>query len=176
MKNKKEKKAFKYSVYIFIALAIGTLAVIFVDSLRIEQPKLNISVGNSVYEAINQATLIDTLFEKKKTEYESPIKTVQARNYRSIKVNKGEELVLSTEKISGIKTSLKPPEAQTIDLNMWKNGDENEVIVSEANIISTPNSYKIGVNAPNSKGEYIVCVNLEYNKANMRYTFKLQVD
>lgn len=177
MEKKKVKECFKkYGIFGFVLIAIIVLAVAFYDNYSNNQPGLKINVGARIYDAINQPLVVETLFDKTTNEYDSPLETIEQRKYEAIVVNKNQKIILETEKISGIKTSLVPPNSNSINFKIWKEGENNNLKVLDGSIYDDNNKYRISMIAPQEAGEYVVSLNLDYNKSKMRYTFKLSVN
>ncbi len=175
-KGQKLKKVFKkYGIFSTIAIGLFIMIFTFANNFSNTQPNLNINVGATTYNAINQAISVETMFEKTKNEYESPVETIEQRRYNAIKVSKNEKIVLETERISGLKTTLVPPDSNSINFKMWKNNSQDELQVKDAAVYTDNSKYKISMIAPDEEGEYVVSLNLDYSKSKMRYTFKIEV-
>ena len=174
-KNKLKKKLAKYGIFSLLVLSLVIVIFLFTNIYADTQPDLKIKVGNNEYNAINQPLVVDTMFDKVENEYESPMQVVEKRKYNAIQVTPGSKLVLITEALSGIRTTLVPPGKENTTCYIWKNGIDNEVQATNASTYANHNNYKVILEAPEQPGEYIVSLNLDYNKSKMRYSFKIDV-
>lgn len=162
--------------YAKICVILGTMFLLIwfssksiVYSMEHKVPQLYVITKGRVTNAdiLKKATNLDSL------NYFCPVEYVEKYDIPYVKVEKGEEIELQTEKLASVKPE--KIKKENIYLKQFKNMDKDSMQDAEITSAEIENISKIKIKAPEEVGDYIYQLVVKYNNKSIDYVFRVKV-